>query len=214
MADLQGLRVNPDGSQLIVPPVQYIEPGNDLPPGRLENQVGVDGAEEVGLVYRQFSKKTKPGVFNPDEFTICPGDYVVCSTLQQYIQAFAEDLKKSLGENAAISVIPSPDDPATSKVYRGLSGLMSDTHYTVNTISTTTLQTYVTGIVNQGILNEVIQGLGVPLTVAIIEVDDAQGTTRQLPYASIADDGLTITQQLYLHFINLSLAIANSLELA
>lgn len=165
--------------------------------------------------YPQWVYKVKSRQFRETEFgstEIQPGDYIVCYTMQQFVQTIMQDLDKAIGmEEAGANAIPNADGSDKICTYEGLGQLVAENAFMLSAMSRQTSQSLVSNLVVQGIALELLKATGYPLDFGEVKAKIAGLSDVSIPYPKLADNSPTINSQVLDILNNLGPLVANLL---
>lgn len=165
--------------------------------------------------YPQWVYKVKSNQFVETEFgstEIQSGDYVICYTMQQFLQTIMQDLDKALGmASAGANAIPNADGSEKICTYEGLGTLLAENAYMLSSLSRQSSQNLVSSLITQGLGLELLKATGYPLEFGEIKARVAGLEDVSIPYPKLAPTSPTVNSQVMDILNNLGPLIANLL---
>ncbi len=209
ISQILGGSFNPDGSTRSIRQMRRIPDGSTVPSGwdraqfsvnergkEIGQKGGIPGEFAPGIVYQQRTNKLIPDKFDLDKSQIEGGDLILCENLPQLLEAFWDDLSKSLDmQNAGAGAIPNADGSGEIITYEGIHQLLIEIAYAVSRISGHTSETLISSMITQAVSKETLSGLGLPLDTSSLELN--LGSSKgYVPYPVVAADSPSVTSQL------------------
>jgi hypothetical protein len=225
IARVLGINVNENGTTKSIRQSRRIKPGETIAAGYEFGQFGLNavgdkngqfggnpGELRDGIIYEQRSNKLIPDPFDPEKSKIEIGDYVLCENIPQLMTQILDDLDKALSwQEIGAGAIPSADGSKNVMLYEGLGSIVAESAYMLSKLSGLAAQNLVSSKVTQGITQEILAGLGVPIGDKVFyESLDRTKDPVAIHYPALLEEGITVTQQLGWILQNVGILVAGS----
>lgn len=225
IARVLGISVYEDGKTKAIRQVRRIKPGDTIGAGYDFGQFGLNavgtpdtqvggnpGELRDGIIYEQRCNKLTPDKYDPKKSTIEPGDYILCENIPQLLMQVLDDMDKALGwQELGAGAVPSHNPNNQPMLYEGLSGLVAELAFMLSAISNTSGQALIASKVSQGIAQEILAALGLPVGDKVFYESLGDGKEPMaVNYPGLLDQGITVTQQMGWILQNVALLVANS----
>lgn len=226
IARVLGISVNSNGSIRSIRQAKRIKEGQVIPSGwniaqwgrnnggSSSGQPGGDGKHEKdGLAL-----EIKSNNFTNDDFTgetnkIEQGGYALVENIPQMLHLLMADLDRALGlQDAGANVLPDPNSKGFI-AYQGNNQMMLDMLYTMGQLSQLISATHILAMKNQAMIQELMAGYGLPITIKELEISANNGQLGVLPFPGFPENAPTLQDLNALTNLNLSLLLGGKVDL-
>lgn len=225
IARILGISVNDDGSIRSIRQSARIKSGNTIPAGWNIGQWGRnDGGSRSGQTGGKADEERdglaieiKSNKFTNDDFTgesnaIEQGGYALVENLPQLLAIVLDDLDRAFGlQDAGANVLPTPNGNQIAS-YQGMNAMLLDLLYSLGQLSKQVSSTNVLSIKNQAMIQELMSGFGVPITIQELEINAGEGNIGKLPFPGFAANAPTLQDLHTLTNLNLATLIGAKLD--
>jgi hypothetical protein len=225
IARVLGINVYENGTTKSIRQARKVKTGETIAAGYEFGQFGLNavgdkngqfggnpGELRDGIIYEQRSNKLIPDSFDPEKSQIEIGDYVLCENIPQLMMQILDDLDKALSwQEIGAGAIPSADGSKNVMLYEGLGSVVAENSYMLSKISGLIAQNLIATKVTQGISQEVLAGLGIPIGDKVFY--ESVGPDKDpvgIHYPAMLEEGITLTQQMGWILQNVGILVANS----
>ena len=226
IARILGISVNSDGSIRSIRQSTRIESGNTIPEGWNLGQWGRNNGgstrgqrggnnddEKDGIAWEIRSNQFKNDDFTGETNAVEQGGYALVENLPQLLHIIFDDLDRAFGlQNAGANVLPTPNGDRIAS-YQGMNSMLLDLLYTLGQISRQTTGSHVLAMKNQAILQEILSGFGLPVTIKEAEISAGEDIKGVIPYPGFAPNAPTVNDLHTLTLINLATLLGSNLQI-
>ena len=224
IARVLGISVNPDGSIRSIRQAKLIESGDNIPAGwnlgqfgrnQGGNSVGQTGGSESedrdGLAYAVRSNSFGTDPFTGEANLIKEGGYVLVENIPQLIHLMLDDLDRALGlQNAGANVIPSPNGELIP--IQGINNILLELLYTLGQTNKSASKTHISSLITQAIAKEILQALGVPLTIKKLPVKVDSNNQGYIPIPGTTNRSASLVDLQLLSLINIASILKGQID--
>ena len=123
------------------------------------------------------------------------------------------DLDRALGlQDAGANVLPDPNSKGFI-AYQGNNQMMLDMLYTMGQLSQLISATHILAMKNQAMIQELMAGYGLPVTIKELEITANNGQLGVLPFPGFPENAPTLQDLNALTNLNLSLLLGGKVDL-
>ncbi|MGK7893953.1 MAG: hypothetical protein AB4372_10105 [Xenococcus sp. (in: cyanobacteria)] len=224
IARVLGISVNSDGSIRSIRQSKLIDSGNTIPSGwnlgqfgrnQGGNSEGQTGGKETedrdGLAYAVRSNSFGTDPYTGEANLIKEGGYVLVENLPQLIHLILDDLDRAFGlQNAGANVIPSPNGELIP--IQGINNILLELLYTLGQTNKSASKTHISSLITQAISKEILQALGVPLTIKKMPVGIDEDKKGYIPIPGTTNRSCSVIDLQLLSLINIASILEGKID--
>ncbi|ELS04923.1 hypothetical protein Xen7305DRAFT_00046590 [Xenococcus sp. PCC 7305] len=224
IARVLGISVAPDGSIRSIRQSKLIETGESLPAGWPLGQFGRNqGGSSVGQTGGSATEDrdgiayaVRSNSFGVDEFTgeansIKEGGYVLVENIPQLIHLILDDLDRAIGiQDAGANIVPSPNGELVP--VQGMNNLLLQLLYTAGQTNKSASKNHICSLITQAIVKEILQALGLPLTIKKLPIQVDEDKTAYLPIPGTNNQSPSLVDLIMLCQINIGALLEGKID--
>lgn len=225
LARILGISVNADGSLRSIRQSKRVESGDTIPAGwslgqwarnnggSSNGQTGGNAdSERDGMAWEIRSNNFKNDDFTGETNAIEQGGYALVENFPQLLHIILADLDRAFGlQDAGANVLPTPNGNQIAN-YQGMNAMLLDVLYTLGQLSKQISSTNILTMKNQAMIQELMAGTGLPVTIQELEINAGSGNIGKLPFPGFAPNAPTLQDLHSLTNLNLATLIGAKLE--